>query len=83
MFKTKVVWNESPQNSLMKELINSRIKLLVEQEKTDGVVDVTSVDNVNTLQRTWIDESTAQEWIEFISQFNPTSATIISNSDSN
>ena len=76
---TQVVWTyPTPQETI--DLITTKGNELTAEGK--GIGTATNVQgpelNQVTITRTWIDESTALEWIAFVELYGPVSATITS-----
>lgn len=80
-FKTQVIWN-MPLSELAGLRIDAYKVELHNQGRRVGPVDVRiDIDGPEAGQKTviheWVDEATAQDWITFVSQFGPVSATIL------
>jgi hypothetical protein len=77
MIRTQVVWEiDSLSASALAEM-NAFVDNLVEQGKTDGISTKTKIETYVSIERLWVDRTTAQEWIDFVLQYNPALAEII------
>ena len=85
-FKTQVIWNIDQLDQLdplaVQQIDDYKVELH-NQGRRVGPVDVRiDIDGPEAGQKTviheWVDEATAQDWIAFISQLGPVSATILS-----
>ena len=75
MATTQVTWSDT-QTSSFDEIADKAFEMQA-QGKTDGNWQKnTNEDGNSTVERTWTDVPAAQEWIDFVNQFNPLSATI-------
>jgi hypothetical protein len=77
MFKTETVW-VIPVLSEFREQGEERIKYFIDQNKTDGAVQLKMIPPDHSMgTRIWADRDSAQAWIEFSEQFGPHSTNIV------
>jgi hypothetical protein len=75
---TQVVWAyPTPQETI--DAIDAQANELIAEGKEIGesVLTRNPENTLVTVVRTWIDETTAQEWIAFVQVYNPVSAVIL------
>lgn len=66
MYKTVFVVTPPAEGNPFPQQCFDRIDVLVTQGLTDGVKVQTQVDNTITIVRTWVDEASAQAWIDWV-----------------
>lgn len=80
--KTQIIWDNSTYTDDLNEAIKAEARLLIDQEKTDGV-KVTTEDSPlpgqSTTIRTWTSLEVAEQWIIFINSLGvpPVSSSIL------
>jgi hypothetical protein len=78
MIHTSVVWNKNSITIELTEAVNSKVSTMVEEHLTDGSSDITYLENnQQAVYRSWVTEEAANEWILFITQYNPVSVEIV------
>jgi hypothetical protein len=76
---TQMVWTMPVEESMV-AASQIQVDAMVAAGQTDGLkkcTDNSPVIGEVTAERTWIDTTAAQEWIDFIIQYGPISATIV------
>jgi hypothetical protein len=74
---TLLIWNQPLGDEIMAQ-INSKVAEMVAAGKTDGISTSNPEEEwppINTT-RTWTTVADAEEWVAFVEQWNPASATI-------
>lgn len=75
---TQVVWTNGTPTQEGKRSLNRQINLLKSQGVTDGNFTQTPVAEGLMIHRNWTTVEAANNWITFVSQYNPLSANIVS-----
>jgi hypothetical protein len=76
MIKTHVTWLDG--ETLPSAEITAKVNEMTAQGKTDGSwTKISEADGQYTIERTWTDVDAANEWINFITTFNPVLAVIV------
>lgn len=77
--KTQVVWELPGAEPDSAMIIAEKVAELAAAGKEAGERDLVDGPGENqiTVTRYWVDQDTAQEWVSFILQYNPVSATIV------
>lgn len=74
MTKTKVTWQSRPHHND----VSRKLATMIQDGKTDGLaISTVEADNSESIERTWRDLESAQEWIDFVTNYNPISAVIV------
>jgi hypothetical protein len=76
MRTTTVVWIPGTPTPAEQQQMQVQVDLMVSEGKTDGTYTFNTVDNLNYVVRSWIDETSAGEWVAYIAAYNPVSAQI-------
>lgn len=76
--ETQVVWNK-PTDQYAMLYVQQKAQELIAEGKEVGNVVLIDGDTQLTVNRFWIDTATAEEWISFVTNYNPASAVIINN----
>jgi hypothetical protein len=76
--QTQVMWAYTSSRDIF-VLVEAKGNELTAAGKEIGEVMLTydSVNQRTTAVRTWIDEAAAQEWIDFVQEYDPVSAVIL------
>jgi hypothetical protein len=76
--QTQVMWAYTSSRDIF-VLVEAKGNELTEAGKGIGEVVLTydSVNQRTTAVRTWVDEVAAQEWIDFVQEYDPVSAVIL------
>jgi hypothetical protein len=75
MIKTIVTWNTQTATAASTALLN-KISIMTYEHKTDGEAVVVNKNDLTTVTRTWTTISDAEEWINFVNDYDPVSAEI-------
>lgn len=76
---TQAIWTTPVAQSTM-DACSAQVAIMVTAGQTDGIpviIDDSPVAGQETVDRTWIDTASAQEWIDFLQSYGPVSAEII------
>jgi hypothetical protein len=76
MTTTIVTWNLATLTVEVIEAINDKATQMAGEGKTDNNATRENTENTNTAIRTWTTTADAEEWIAFVEQYGPISATI-------
>jgi hypothetical protein len=75
-FQTQVIWN-LPLGQSVKDQTTEKSNELIAEGREIGEAVYSEEGDQEIVTRVWIDQITALEWIAFVEQFDPVSATII------
>lgn len=75
--ETQVTWSK-PTDPAAMTLVQAKAKELADTGKEVGNVIINDGETQVVVNRFWIDEPTANEWIGFVNVYNPVSAVIVS-----
>ena len=76
---TQAIWTMPIAQSTL-DACSAQVTIMVTAGQTDGIPVVTDdspVAGQETVDRTWIDTASAQEWIDFLQPYSPVSAQIV------
>ena len=76
MTTTNVEWAPGQPSEEESAQIRDKAAEMASQGKTDNNPTTTQVGDDIIYQRTWTTVTDAEEWVTFVEQFNPVSATI-------
>jgi hypothetical protein len=76
MTTTIVTWNTTTLTEEIIAAIDAQATQMALDGKTDDNPTRESTENTNTAIRVWTTMADAEEWIAFVEQYNPISATI-------
>ena len=74
--QTQVIWN-TPLSQETIDQCSEKSRQLIADGKEIGDVVITEEGGQQTVNRVWVDQAAALEWVAFVEQFGPVSATII------
>jgi hypothetical protein len=76
--KTLVIWTEAPDTNTAEDLIGKIDTMITQGKTTSSDFSRTTVDGKSHAERIWIDQASAQEWIDFVKSYpGVESATIV------
>ena len=75
MSKTLVVWNTGEPAEFI--VIQNKLAELISEGVTDGSDVIETLEDAYSVTRTWINQEAAQNWVNFILDFNPNSAIVL------
>jgi hypothetical protein len=75
MSKTLVVWNTGEPAEFI--VIQNKLAELISEGVTDGSDVIETLEDAYSVTRTWINQEAAQNWVNFILDFNPDSAIVL------
>jgi hypothetical protein len=76
--QTQVIWQVPLDQAVVDQLLAKGDEMQLDGKEIGTFIsNAQSSGGQATYTRTWVDEAAASEWITFVDQFNPVSATII------
>lgn len=76
--ETQVTWSK-PTDPATMSAVQTKAQEMITAGKEVGNVVINDGDTQVVVNRFWVDEPTANEWITFVTGYNPVSAVIVSN----
>ena len=76
MISTRVVWGPNSLNPTNCPIINAKVAEMTENGKTDGTMWKDKGELGVIWHRTWTSRAAAEEWMQFVQQFEPQIAEI-------